>query len=83
MWVPAADSCNQINIGKLGNLQMNFSFVLPSPNQSNITLYLAPEVCNFLNPSIDIDTGSTSTTRKWQIKVSMRNCRNTMVMVVV
>ena len=34
MWVPAADSCNQINIGKLGNLQRNFfiSFTLPSPN---------------------------------------------------
>ena len=23
MWVPAADSCNQINIGKLENLQRN------------------------------------------------------------
>ena len=32
MWVPASDSCNQINI--------------------------------------DIDTGSTTTTRKWQIKVN-------------
>merc|ERR1712117_388891 len=40
MWVPASDSCNQINI--------------------------------------DIDTGSTSTTRKWQIKVTQYECGNMM-----
>jgi len=41
MWVPASDSCNQINI--------------------------------------DIDTGSTSTTRKWQIKVTQYECGNMMM----
>jgi len=40
MFVPASDSCNQINI--------------------------------------DIDTGSTSTTRKWQIKVTQYECGNMM-----
>merc|ERR1712117_405187 len=40
MWVPASDSCNQINI--------------------------------------DIDTGTTSTTRKWQIKVTQYECGNMM-----
>ena len=38
MWVPASDSCNQINI--------------------------------------DIDDGSTSTTRSWQIKVTQYCCGN-------
>ena len=41
MWVPASDSCNQINI--------------------------------------DIDTGTTSTTRKWQIKVTQYECGNMMM----
>ena len=41
MWVPASDSCNQINI--------------------------------------DIDTGSTGTTRKWQIKVTQYECDNMMM----
>merc|ERR1711936_264962 len=41
MWVPASDSCNQINI--------------------------------------DIDPGSTSTTRKWQIKVTQYECGNLMM----
>ena len=41
MWVPASDSCNQINI--------------------------------------DIDTGSTGTTRKWQIKVTQYECNNLMM----
>ena len=41
MWVPASDSCNQINI--------------------------------------DIDTGTTSTTRKWQIKVTQYECGNLMM----
>ena len=41
MWVPASDSCNQINI--------------------------------------DIDTGSTTTTRKWQIKVTQYDCGNLMM----
>ena len=27
MWVPAADSCNQINIGKLGELAEEFFFI--------------------------------------------------------
>ena len=38
MWVPASDSCNQINI--------------------------------------DIDTGTTSTTRRWKIKVTQYECGN-------
>ena len=41
MWVPASDSCNEINI--------------------------------------DIDTGSTGTTRKWQIKVTQYECDNLMM----
>ena len=38
MWVPAADSCNQINIGKLENLQRN-SFRSSFSLSPNITRY--------------------------------------------
>ena len=36
----------------------------------------ASDQCNQIN--IDIDTGSTSTTRKWQIKVTQYECGNMM-----
>ena len=36
----------------------------------------ASDDCNQIN--IDIDTGSTSTTRKWQIKVTQYECGNMM-----
>ena len=34
----------------------------------------ASDLCNTIN--IDIDTGTTSTTRKWQIKVTQYECNN-------
>merc|ERR1719493_476772 len=37
----------------------------------------ASDMCNTIN--IDIDTGTTSTTRKWQIKVSQYECGNMMM----
>ena len=37
----------------------------------------ASDDCNQIN--IDIDTGSTSTTRKWQIKVTQYECDNLMM----
>ena len=36
----------------------------------------ASEQCNTIN--IDIDTGTTTTTRKWQIKVTQYECGNMM-----
>ena len=37
---------------------------------------LASDLCNTVN--IDIDTGTTTTTRKWQIKVTQYECGNLM-----